>query len=192
MYKMSCGKEKILQPPGWNPLKEKYIDWRYKVELWEKACQLSKVKANERGYRLYDQLKDISDHSVGEKILSAIQIGEIDVFGETGVEQILQTLDMCFKADDLIQLHSSWRYFINLKKNQGESIDDFIIRYEKSVAELKRDGIVLPEEIYAMQLIDSVNISEKDVNIILTGIDYKKKDEMFVDAKKSLRKYLGK
>ena len=140
---------------------------------------------------MYDVLKDISKHYVGEKILSAIQVGEIDVFGNDGVNQILKTLDKSFKAEDLIQLHKSWRSFISLKK-KDESIDEFVIKFDKVVINLKRDGIALPEEIYAMQLVDAVNISEKVVKIILTGIDYNKKEEMFIDAKRSLRKFLGK
>ena len=79
-----------------------------------------------------------------------------------------------------------------MKKQEHKSIDDFINKYEKSVVDLKGDGAVLPEELYAMQLIDAVNIPDKDIKIILTGIDYEKKEEMFKDAKKSLRKFLGK
>ena len=82
------GKEKILPPPGWNPDVEKYVDWRFKVELWEKACIMAKLKSNELGYRRYDQLKDVKQHALGEKIVSAIQVGDIAVFGD-GVKQIL-------------------------------------------------------------------------------------------------------
>ena len=76
---------------------------------------MAKLKSNGCGYQLYDQLKDVKQHALGEKIVSAIQVGDIDVFGGDGVKQILETLNRCFKRDDLIQMHNSWRSFIRLK-----------------------------------------------------------------------------
>ena len=97
--KMSySGKEKILQPPGWNPEVEKYLDWRFKVELWEKACIMAKLKSNERGYRLYDQL-NVKQHALGEKIVSAIQVGDIDVLDDGGVKQTLETLGILHQVE---------------------------------------------------------------------------------------------
>ena len=56
--------------------KKRYEDWRFQVELWEKACDMAEVKKAERGYRLYDKLKDIKCKGVGEKIITAVQIGK--------------------------------------------------------------------------------------------------------------------
>ena len=56
---------------------------------------MAKVKRAERGYRLYDNLKD--SKGVGEKITMAAQIGEISPFGEDSVTQILKTLDKSFR-----------------------------------------------------------------------------------------------
>ena len=93
----ACKKDR-LPPPEWNPETKRYEDWRFQVQLWNRACEIAKLKVSERGYKLYDKLKDISQKNVGEKITLAVQVGEVDVFGDNSVNEILQVLDKSFKS----------------------------------------------------------------------------------------------
>ena len=81
----ACKKDR-LPPPDWNPEFKSYEDWRFQVSLWNQACTLTKVKKAERGYRLYDRLKDITAKNVGEKITIAVQVGKIHIFDDNAVD----------------------------------------------------------------------------------------------------------
>ena len=102
---------------------------------------MSDFKPEEMAYKLYDRLKDVDSKKVGEKLIMAIQNDEVNLFGKTGVDDILAFLDSCFKKDDLVQLFGSWREFTNFKKRPEVTIQNFIDIFEKNVASLKRDGI---------------------------------------------------
>ena len=186
----ACKKDR-LPPPDWNPDVKRYEDWRFQVKLWNQACEIAKIKISERGYKLYDKLKDIVSRNVGEKITIAVQVGEIDIFSDSSVNQILATLDKSFKSDDLTLMHKSWSSFINLKRASSESMDSYIDMFERKIAELKRDGIDLPQKVLAMQLIDAANLEPKDVQMVLTGVDYQKPDDMFDQTKRAVRKFFG-
>ena len=53
-------KEVKLPPPIWNPEVKSYEDFRFQVGLWDKACDKANITKGERGYKLYDKLKDIT------------------------------------------------------------------------------------------------------------------------------------
>ena len=149
---------------------------------------MAKVKRAERRYRLYDKLKDIQSKGVGEKIAIAVQIGEINHFGDDSVRQILKTLDKSFKSDHLTIMHQSWSSFIKLRRGMEEKMDDYVDRFERKMAELKRDGTVLPNKVLAMQLIDTSKLSEKEIQIVLTGVNNEEESEMYEQSKTALRK----
>ena len=180
-----------LPPPTWDPEATSYEDWRFQVGIWKNACARAKLKGSECAYRLYDKLKDVKSQNVGDKVTVAAQIGEFDVFEDDGVDNLLKVLDKAFKKDDLTLLHQSWRKFIQYRRSD-ESIDDFLNTYEKNVAGLKRDGTALPDSVLGMQLIDAANLSENQVQLVLTAVDYEEADKLYEQAKKSLRKFMSK
>ena len=55
----------------------------------------------------------------------------------------------------------------------------------------KKEGIVLPDVALAMQLLDSSTFEQKDKQIVLTAVDYSKKDEMYAQMQSFLRMFFG-
>ena len=72
--------------------------------------------------------------------------------------------------------------------------DSTVIR-EQVMEEVKLDdlkkGIKLPEEILCFELLSSANISKPEKMLILSGLNFEKKDDLFDQAKKSLKKFKG-
>ena len=118
----ACKKDR-LPPPEWNPESKSYEDWRFQVNLWNQACDMAKIKKAERGYKFYDRLKDVTAKNVGEKITIAVQVGEVNIFQDNAVDEIIAMLDKSFKSDDLTLMHRSWSSFINLKREASDSMD---------------------------------------------------------------------
>ena len=97
---------------------------RFQVEFWEKARDIAKVKRAEKAYKLYNKLKEMQGKGVGEEITIAVQIGEINPFGDDAIALILQTLDKSFKRDDFTIIRQSWSSFIKLRRAIEEKMED--------------------------------------------------------------------
>ena len=54
-----------------------------------------------------------------------------------------------------------------------------------------KKGIKLPEEILCFELLSSANIIKPEKKLILSGMNFEKKDDLFDPAKKSLKKFKG-
>ena len=70
-------------------------------------------------------------------------------------------------------------------------MDEYIGLFERKVGELKKEGIVLPDVVLAMQLLDSSVLEQKDKQLVLTAVDYSKNNEMYAQMQRSLRKFPG-
>ena len=121
---------------------------------------------------------------------ASVRRTSFDVFSDDGVAQITKLLDERFLLDDLSVKKKAWQVFISIKRRDVDDIDTFIEKFERACAELKIAGRDLDNEIYALQLLQSANLTEECSRLVITGIDEKQED-IFEQTKKSLRKYLG-
>ena len=192
MSEKNESKHERLPPPAWDPDTKSYDDWRFQVELWMKACTKAKLKGADCGYRLYDKLKDIRSKGVGDKVTVGVRTGEVDVFDEDSVPQLIELLDKSFKKDDLSMLHQSWTQFIKYKKSRSDSVDEFLNTFASKAAALKRDGVKLPEDVLGLQLLDAANLEDNEVQLVLTAVDFDKRERLYEQAEKALRKFLSK
>ena len=139
----------------------------------------------------FDQtLKDIQTDNIGSKLVTEAQLGKIDVFHDDCVAQILEVLDKHFKEDDLALKKKAGKKFIKFKRNKDQNIDEYIDSYDEACANLRKAGRDLDDETYALQLIESSNLTEELSQLVISGIN-DKQPEIFEQTKKSMRKYLG-
>ena len=77
-----------------------------------------------------------------------------------------------YKRDDLSLTFETWSTLIKFRKKDTDSMAQFITNYDRKVNELKRDSIVLPETVLALQLLESVYLERKKRQLVLTAVDY--------------------
>ena len=183
-------REERLKPPVWDPEKQNYNEWKFLVELWDTACIRAKLSKADRSYNLFAKLKDVEKKGIGNMLVSAARVGTLNVFGDDGVKQITDILDERFLLDDLSVKKKAWQAFISIKRSGLDDIDTFIEKFDRACAELKIAGRDLDNEIYALQLLQSANLTEECSRLVITGINEKEED-IFEQTKKALRKYLG-
>ena len=87
------------------------------------------------------------------------------------LSQISKVLDKIYKRDDLSLTFETWSTFVKLRKKDTDSMAQFITNYERKMNELKRDGIVLPETVLALQLPKSVYLVRKERQLLLTVVE---------------------
>ena len=149
-----------LKPPVWDPEKQSYIDQRFLVGMWSTAWKKAKLAKGDRGYMLFQTMKDIKKDNIGNKLITEAQLGNINLFDDDCIEEILNVLDKLFKEDDLALKKKAWKHFVNLKRETGQDIDEFIDKYDVACSNLRKAGRDLDDETYALQLMESSNLTD--------------------------------
>ena len=111
------------------------------------------------------------EKGVNEKVRLAIQTKDIKLDSENAFAKILTVLDKWFKKDDLIVICETWSAFINMRKKRSDNMDEYLGLFERKVGEVKKEEIVLPDVVLAMQLLDISTLEQKDKQIVLTAVD---------------------
>ena len=79
-----------------------------------------------------------------------------------GVANIYKTLQDKFGEKEEVKLFSWYEEFESLKKGNDESMNDFIIRFERLYKKLERNEVKLPEIIQAYRLLKSANVGSNE------------------------------
>ena len=177
--KLSCGKN--------------VVHWIRNIQCTRFFLQLN-FKApiqKEKGFVLFSSIPSKDTTGTHERLKLACKNGEIISENEDAVSQILKVLDNICKRDDLSLTFETWSTFIKLRKKDTDSMAQFITNYDRKVNELKRDGIVLPETVLALQLQESVYLERKERQLVLTAVDYSQKETMYEQMRKALINFQG-
>ena len=59
----------------------------------------------------------------------------------------------------------------------------FITNYDRKMNELKSYGIVLPETVLALELLESVYLERKGRQLVLTAVDYSQKKQCMTNER---------
>ena len=122
-------------------------------------------------------------------ILQSLQPEEMK--GEDGWTAVIKLIEEHYKMDDVAGSFTVWKEFRELERQQDQSIDQYILSYERFVNRMKRYKIELPPKIHGLNLLYSSSLSSDDLKIVMREIDVDEPDQMYIKAKKSLKKYLG-
>ena len=171
--------------PVYNP-KRSYDLFKIEIDLWEASTEIAKEK---RGPVIALSLPDNDTCHLRTTVLEKVDKDKLK--GEKGLEELMKLLDELLGEDKLEDSMKKYEDFEDYQRAETESIHEFIQNFESKYNKIKNAGIVLPECVLAFKLLRTANISANDKKLCLTGMDYTKKDELFVQAQKSLKKYCG-
>ena len=171
--------------PVYNP-KRSYDLFKIEIDLWEASTEIAKEK---RGPVIALSLPDNDTCHLRTNVLEKVDKDKLK--GEKGLEELMKLLDELLGEDKLEDSMKKYEDFEDYQRAETESIHEFIQNFESKYNKIKNAGIVLPECVLAFKLLRTANISANDKKLCLTGMDYTKKDELFVQAQKSLKKYCG-
>ena len=163
-----------------------YTDYKFEVELWQK---FTKAEVKSQGFAVYSSLPHEND--AHDRVRLAIQNKEIDLDNDTAVASIFKTLDKYYKKDDISSVFEAWTSFKVFSRGQNETIQQFLNNYDQQINELKKQNIVLPQVVLALQLLDCAKLEKKETQIVMTAVDYTKKETLYEQMKTALNKFLG-
>ena len=146
-------------PPPDPSAASSYKLWRKDVLIWKKLTDLA---ADKKGLTLqYACRTNERMHKV------VVDIPEDQVECTEGVDNVLKVLDTLFKTDQMEAELKTYQEFMNIQKNDDQTVADFINKFEACLKKIKEYGNVISDNILVEQLIRATNLTESQQQIIL-------------------------
>ena len=156
-------------------------NYEKEVAAWE---IITKVAKDKRGIMLALNLEGELKNRVLENVSTDA------LHKETGVKDLLQYLKDTFGKDELTDSRECYKEFRDYKRKSGQSVNEYIAEFSSRVNRLQNKGVNINSEILAFELIERAVITSVEEKLVVTGLDFSKKEEMYDDAKTSLKKFL--
>ena len=150
---------------------------------WREITDLAK---NKQGIAVALSLPEDDEHQIKEKVFDQIYID--DLKGNFGLNILIASLDKHLAKDDLAD---SLEKFDDFKRNDGQSINEYIAEFDSKYRKIEKKKMSLPSEILAFKLLKKANITKEERLLVLTGMNYEKKLTLYEEAKASLKKFKG-
>ena len=163
---------------------QNYELFKKEINIWEKITSIEKGK---QGLHVLLNLpgKDRDPHGIKDKLL---EVCDIDDLGkDDGLKSLLTTMDKYLGKDDLEDAWDRFQCFEDCKKSPSESWFDYITNFDNNYERIKSKGITLPASILAFKLLKGADLNDEERLIIMKGLDFTQKDELYNQAKKSLK-----
>ena len=173
-----------INPPDF---KEKNYE-RYKTELhaWREVTSLDKKK---QGIAIALTLPEDDPSGIRETVFDEIDLDSLKK--DDGFETLIKFLDSKLGKDDLADSLAKFEDFDDYVRPHGQPISEFIAKYDQKYNRIVKKGMKLPSEILGFQLLRKAKITKEEKLLVLTGMDYSKKDSLYEQAKTSLKKFKG-
>ena len=162
---------------------EHYIE---ELKAWTFVTDLAKEK---QGPAVALSFSENDPSHIRAKIFSDLKIEGLEK--ETGMAALVEFMDKLFKKDELTEVYEYYVSFDRYKHSQGESVEGYIMEFEKRYSKTKNYGMELPQNVAAFRLLDRTMLDHKDRQFVLTAVNYNKKDTLFMQMKNAVKKFLG-
>ena len=163
-----------------------YAEYKRKLQRWSRITNVDKKQQAEV------VVYHLEGHSsrIQEKIDA--QLGDQLIDNNDGMDKLIAYLDTIYAEDEMAEAWARYKKIISLKKNEDQSVSEFIADFEKEYAMAKEYGCELSDTVLAFCLLEACKLSDTDEKFILTAVDFKKGKEskdMLEQVKNSLRKF---
>ena len=177
--------EKKTKCPVWDkqePLK-RYLP---RLKIW------NKIQTHDGKYLdLLEALQSADRKKEKDKIELEVQKGNLDPENENVVEMIIQRLEQWFGKTRIEEGSGSWRGFRDMRREENESVHDFVVRYETAEADVKANAGDISDNILVIQLLDCINVSTMERQNIVANVKYENNPDYYEDIKKSIKLLKG-
>ena len=175
---------------------------RIKCPKWEKNenpkhffSRLKRWDSIEKGKGKYLQFLESLQESgrLKEKLRVELeeQNGLINPDDDDVVTIVIDKLEKWYGKTKIHEASEAWKEFKNIKRNDGESIDDFLLRFDTVESKLKSTATELPALVSTLHLLEAVDVSSDQRQNILVNVNVENTDTILDELKSSLRLLKG-
>ena len=111
--------------------------------------------------------------------------------GDDGWKKIIDLLKKHYPKDDNTAAFETLKEFRNFTGRSDQSIDQCVMCYDQYKVRMKHYKLELGERVHGLNLLCDANLTDGELRITMREVDWDKPDEMYEQAKRSLKKYYG-
>ena len=163
-----------------------YSRWVDEIKAWQALTDLEKKK---RGIAIALSLPEEGQNSIRDKVFSELTVDALNA--DDGVAQLITFMDKIFKKDELSEAYEAYTEFDRFRRSQVTTMENYVTEFEKLYNKTKKFKMDLPQPVLAFKLLECSELDMKDRQLVLTGVDYSKVDDLFKQMCSSLKKFFG-
>lgn len=175
-----------IEPPKFSTSGKPYERYKQELLAWREVTSLPK---NKQAIAIALSLPEQDSSKIREKVFDELSIA--DLKAESGFDTLVTYLDKQLKVDDLADSCEKYEHFEECIRGENQTVSEFINEFDLRYNKITKKNIILPQEVLAFKLIKSSKISKEERLLVMTGLDYSKKDDLYEQAKQSLKKFKG-
>ena len=162
---------------------ERYIE---ELKAW---CMVTDLEKKKQGIAIALSLPENDPSGVRDKVFSEVTLDKLHK--TDGVETLMTYLDSLFKKDELSEVYERYINFDRYQRDPEQEREEFVLEFEKLDNRVKQRDMGLPQAVLAFKLLDASKLPHRDRQLVLTGVDYSQKDNLFDQMKASLKSFMG-
>ena len=163
-----------------------YELWKLQTQAWTVVTELSKEK---QAVAVALNLPADDERKIKEKVFGEL---ELDVLNsENGMGVLFEFLDKYLLEDELMNSWNKFEDFEKFERKPGQKIREYVADFDLKFRKLEKLHIKLPPEILAFKLLKNANLRKQERMIVLTGVNFAEKENMYQQTKHSLIKFMG-
>ena len=163
-----------------------YELWKLQTQAWTVVTELSKEK---QAVAVALNLPEDDERKIKEKVFGEL---ELDVLNsENGMGVLFEFLDKYLLEDELMNSWNKFEDFEKFERKPGQKIREYVADFDLKFRKLEKLHIKLPPEILAFKLLKNANLRKQERMIVLTGVNFAEKENMYQQTKHSLIKFMG-
>ena len=163
-----------------------YELWKLETQAWTVVTDLSKKK-QEVAVAL--RIPENDKYNIKEKLFCELKLDDLN--SENGMNILFHFLDKLLLEDELMDSMHKFEDFENFERKHGQNIREHVANFDLKFRKLEKLNIKIPSEILALKLLGKANLSKQERMIVLTGVNFADKENMYKETKHSLIKFLG-
>ena len=177
----------IKDPPPFDSEKKPFVRYKTEVKTW---TLVTEVPENKWALVLALSLPEDDKSGIRNKVFDSL--GEQKLKGKDGYQEFMKFLEKEFGEDEIYDVFNKFEEFESCRKKQSQSMQQYLSAFELLYTQVKNKGFPeLPQEYLMFKVIKNSGLTENEVRLVQTDIDYDRKDKLFDSAKAGLVKYFG-
>ena len=177
-----------LKTPDFISENKSFASYERDLRRWSRLTTLDKKKQAEW------IVLHLEGHPSGIKEKIETQLGDTLEDNEKGIEDLINFFRSIYETDELADSFEKYMNFEKLRRDSKTSVQTFIATWENMYHKTKNAGCELTDMVLAFKLLYACSLSEMEIKLVLTGVDYKvgkEKSSLLAQTKESLKKFVG-
>jgi len=160
------------------------------IDLWR---QVSGIPEEQQGIVVALSLPAQCDfgENLGNKIIENIPTSKLN--STQGLDLVIAFLDKELSADSSTELIKRWNDFFYLSRDETQTLDEYIEKFERTAEHLKEAGQDLSDQVKGVELMRKLGLKSNERKIVQGLVDFNKnKDEVYEAMKEQTKLFLQK